>query len=119
MSMIPGIVDTPFSSIFNQMFEQRQAFKDHTPGSRTLIFHAFPHDAGDDRKAIEIVRIAGDLVHERARRAPIFVGQAFVNAGFDIGLGFHLIDTDICTMIEVVMAKREKVRKSVKKQHTS
>jgi hypothetical protein len=93
MSTVSGIIDTAFSAIFNQIFEQGQTFKDDTPGGRTLIFHGFPHDAGNDGKPIVIVRIAGDLVHEGARRAPIFVGQAFVNAGFDICLGFDLIDT--------------------------
>jgi len=91
--MVARVIHTTFRTILDQVFQERETFKDNTPSSGTLVFQGFPRELRDNGKLFVIVRVAGDFVQEGARSAPVLVRKDFVDAGFDFGFGFGLIET--------------------------
>lgn len=46
--MIASIVDAAFGSVFDEVFEEGEAFEDYTPSGGAGSFDGFPHEFGDD-----------------------------------------------------------------------
>lgn len=81
------------------MFQQRQGFEHDPPSGRALVGEGIECDARYGGIFVVIEGIAGDFVHEGGGRAPVFVGEGFVDAGFDVGFGFGLVDAVVCVSV--------------------
>jgi hypothetical protein len=61
--MIASIIDTAFTAILDDMFEQCEALENDPPYGRTLSLNIFPQNASDNGKLVIIPSITSNLVH--------------------------------------------------------
>ena len=82
------------------MFEERQGFEHNPPRRGTGIIQCIPDHLVNHVEFFVVEGVYRDFVHERGGGSPVFVGECFVDACFDVILWFRLVDSVVRLGVE-------------------